>query len=142
MSKYNNKKVEVLGYKFDSKIESEYFLYLLKRQELGEIACFEMQVPFVLLEPYALRGRKIRGINYIADFVVYYHDKAREGIDIKGFETSDFKLKKKLFEYKYEIPLKLITYSKIDGGWIDLNELAKARKERKKLKDINKSNKL
>ena len=77
MSKYNNKKVEVLGYKFDSKIESEYFLYLLKRQELGEIACFEMQVPFTLLEPYELLGRNVRGINYIADFVVYYHDRPR-----------------------------------------------------------------
>ena len=142
MSKYNNKKVEVLGYKFDSKIESEYFLYLLKRQELGEIACFEMQVPFVLLEPYELSGRNIRCINYISDFVVYYHYKAREVIDIKGMVLSDFKLKKKLFESKYKIPLKLITYSKIDGGWIELDELAKARKERKKLKDINKSNKL
>ena len=36
-NKYRNKKVELCGIKFDSKAEAEFYIYLLKLKEKGEI---------------------------------------------------------------------------------------------------------
>lgn len=48
--------------------------------------------------------------------------------------------KKKLFEHRYPYTLKLITFSKIDGGWITHEDLKKARKERKQQRERAKEN--
>ena len=56
-------------------------------------------------------------------------------IDIKGQPDSVAKLKRKLMFFKYpDIDYRWITYSKIDGGWIDYETVKKARSERKKTK--------
>jgi len=74
-------------------------------------------------------------ITYKADFKVTYADGHVEIIDVKGMMTKDFTIKQKLFEYKYpELRLLLVAYSKIDGGWIELSELKKARSSRKRNK--------
>ena len=39
-----------------------------------------------------------------------------------------------MYHYKFDYPLTLITYSKIDGGWITLEALKQARALRKKNK--------
>jgi hypothetical protein len=50
--------------------------------------------------------------------------------------TPEFRLKRKLFDYKYpELELQCLNFSKIDGGWITIEDLDKARKERKKEKN-------
>ncbi|HBF3147915.1 TPA: DUF1064 domain-containing protein, partial [Clostridioides difficile] len=48
MSKYNNKKIVIDGIKFDSKDESEYYLYLKEKKENGEIKDFGLQQKFEL----------------------------------------------------------------------------------------------
>ena len=131
-SKYNNKKVTVDGIQFDSKIEARYYEYLKELEKQGVVSEFLLQKKYLLLEGFDKNGKRIRPINYIADFEVHYTDGRIEVVDIKGFETPDFRIKKKLFEYRYPFELKLITYSKIDGGWIELEDLKKARRERKK----------
>ena len=131
-NKYNNKKVTIDGIEFDSKIEARYYEYLKELEKQGVVSEFLLQKKYLLLEGFDKNGKRIRPIHYIADFEVHYTDGRIEVVDIKGFETPDFRIKKKLFEYRYPFELKLITYSKIDGGWIELGDLKKARRERKK----------
>jgi hypothetical protein len=134
-NKFNNKKTVVDGKKFDSKMEADYFLHLVELAEKGEIASFSLQPEYVLQEGFKKRGLNFLPIKYKADFEVHLQDGDYYTVDIKGFETADFKIKKKMFEKRYPQELKLITFSKIDGGWIELADLKEARKLRKKLKE-------
>jgi hypothetical protein len=134
-NKFNNKKVIVNDIKFDSQMEADYYIYLRELMEEFKILKFTCQPEFVLQEGFTKRGLKFLPIKYKADFHVWLPDGTDYVIDIKGFETADFKIKKKMFEKRYPQELKLITYSKIDGGWIELADLKIARKERKKAKE-------
>jgi len=138
MNKYNNKKCEYNGINFDSQMELKFYLHLLELQKDGIVREIHLQPVYELLGAYEIEGKKVRPINYKADFKVIYENDYEEVIDIKGFTTADFLIKKKLFEYNYKTPLHCITFSGIDSGWIKIEDLKKARKERKKLKEINK----
>jgi Protein of unknown function (DUF1064) len=131
VNKFNNKKVVVDGIKFDSKQESEYYEYLKELQETGEVEAFELQPVFTLQEGFKKRGINFLPIKYKADFHVYLPDGTDYVVDVKGMETADFKLKKKMFEKRFPQELKLISFSKIDGGWIEIADLKEARKKRK-----------
>lgn len=134
-NKYKSKKTKVGEVEFDSLMESKFYLYLLQLHNDGIVQSFEMQVKYELQPSFRKNGKLHRAITYIPDFVVTYADGHTEVVDVKGMETTDFKIKKKLFEYRYpELSLKCVTYSKIDGGWIDLDDLKKARQSRKKAK--------
>ena len=113
-SKYRNKRVVYDGYNFDSKAECQYYIDLKEMKLRGEITDFKMQVPFVLQEGYLSpsTGKKIRPITYISDFIVTFPDGREIVQDVKGsrgFMTEVFKLKKKLFEFRYKIPLEIVT---------------------------------
>lgn len=138
MSKYNAQKTTIDEIVFDSKIESQFYLHLKKLKEEGNIKHFELQPEFILQPKFEKNGKKYLPIKYKADFKVFENDGNVRIVDIKGFTTTDFKLKNKMFNYQFDYPLELITYSKIDGGWIELDALSKARKERKKNKLISK----
>lgn len=135
-AKYGNKKVVRDGITFDSAMEAKYYNHLKQLQAQGIVTSFELQPRFVLLPKFEKNGKKYREIGYNADFTVHYADGHTEVVDIKGMVTQQFELRKKLFEYHYTYELKLLTYSKIDGGWITHEELKKARKARKDLKKI------
>ena len=131
-SKYNSKKCIYKGIKFDSKMEMEYYKYLLEYWRPEEII---LQPSFTLQKAFIdSRGKKQRAILYKSDFQL------PDGsvIDVKGFETADFKIKKKLFLYKFAMKLYCITKAPKYTGkeWIELDELKKVRKERKLCKDI------
>lgn len=127
-SKYNNTKVEIDGFKFDSKREVDYYLYLKKQKEEGQIADFSLQPKFTLQEKFRKRGKLFRAITYKADFKVVHLDGHVDIIDIKGVQTTAFKLKQKMFEYKFEEDLILLTYVKKFGGWIEVDEAERLRK--------------
>ena len=100
-SKYHNQKVEVGGKTFDSKKESKDWLRLKSMEDSGLIKDLRCQVPFELQPKYTTRdGRKIRAITYVADFV-YERDGAQYVQDSKGMRTDVYKMKRKMFEYKY-----------------------------------------
>jgi hypothetical protein len=141
VNKYNNKKVVVDGIKFDSKNESEYYLHLKKMKEKGLIKDFSLQPEYILQEGFTKRGAKILPIKYRADFEVLTNSGEIVTVDVKGMETADFKLKAKMFEKRYPQELFLVTYSKIDGGWISLPDLKVARKKRKKEKEAKEGKK-
>ena len=134
-SKKAKEKRTIDGYTFSSDLECKYYEHLLELQKQGEVTKIEIQPRFLLQEEYKKYGKKIRKIEYVADFYVYYKDGHSEIVDTKGFTTPDFKLKQKMFDYKYpDLMLRTISFSKIDGGFVDLDIITKNRKERKKAK--------
>lgn len=132
MAKYKAKKATVDGIEFDSKAEAKYYLYLKELEEKGEIISFHLQPEFVLQEAFEKDGKKFREIKYIADFKVHYKDGTVEVIDVKGYETPDFKIKRKLFEKKYPYNLTLMKYVKKYGGWISTDEWKRLKRKEKK----------
>ena len=135
MSKFNAKKVEVDGIKFDSEVESKYYVHLMKLKRAGEIKDFTMQPAFVLQEAFEKHGKEHNAIKYKADFQVWYNDGTTKVIDVKGMKTPEFKLKEKLYAKQFDVELICVCYSKIDGGWIEFEALQLARKKRKKEKE-------
>ncbi len=107
-SKYKNKKVEYKGMKFDSKKEYIRYLVLEDMQRKGEIFDLQRQVPFQLVPPFELNGKKYKAMKYIADFV---YKKGGKTIveDVKGIRTDVYKIKKKLMAYTYKIEIKEIS---------------------------------
>ena len=103
-NKYHNQKVIYNGIKFDSQREKNYYIKLQLLQEYNMIEDLKRQVKFELQPSYEINGKKIRSINYIADFT--YREKGKlHVIDVKGVRTNEYKLKKKMFEYKYNIEI-------------------------------------
>lgn len=91
---------------------------------------FQEQVTFNLMEKFEKNGINYRKIDYKTDFLI-----GKTAIDIKGFVTADFAIKKKLFENKYrELELVCVTvtpswiryYFKHD--WIELEFSKKLKK--------------
>ncbi|HDR8448216.1 TPA: DUF1064 domain-containing protein [Bacillus cereus] len=135
MSKYNNKKVDLDGHVFDSKAEANYYEGLKIRSAGGEIQGFERQPVFKLQPAFKKHNKSFQAITYIADFLVYLPNGEVEVIDIKGFITQTFALKKKMFEYKYpHLRLIILSYVQKYGGFIEISELEKLRKAAKRRK--------
>ena len=105
-SKYHNRKVEYYDpvrketITFDSEKERNYYLILKDRERRGEISQLSRQVPFEIQPDFVTPdGQKIRAIVYYADFV-YYEGGRLHIIDVKGYKTEIYKLKKKLLAYQ------------------------------------------
>lgn len=100
-AKYNNHKVTIDGIKFDSTKEGKRYQQLKQLEKDGEIKDLRLQVKFELQPPINLGYKKIRAINYVADFT--YRDNMENLIveDVKGMKTSIYKMKAKMFAYKY-----------------------------------------
>ncbi len=104
-SKYGSKKTIVDNIKFDSKWESERYGQLKAMQRGGVVTDLELQVPYNII----INDVKI--CKYIADFKYKQediHGKIEEIVeDAKGFETPEFKLKKKLMKAVFNIDIYL-----------------------------------
>ena len=122
MNKYNAKKVEVDGIKFDSVAESRYYKYLLGLLNEGVVESFEMQKPYTLLDkfPHPKTGKTIRAIKYVPDFEVIYTDGRVEVVDVKGMQTDVFRMKCKLFMFRYQIPLVLVKYNRTTKKFVEV----------------------
>lgn len=104
-TKYNNKKTWVDGIYFDSQKEANYYSTLKTLLQLEKIKGFCRQPEFVLVEGNA----ENRAITYKADFIVFYLDGRAEIIDVKGYESEQWKRTYKQFRLKYpELSLKVI----------------------------------
>lgn len=138
MSKYNNKKTTIDDIVFDSKNEALYYQMLKEMKTKGLIKDFELQPKFILQEGFEKDEKKYRAINYIADFRVINNDDSFYVVDVKGMLTTEFKIKMKLFNYKYpDIELRLISRSVKYGneyGFIDYYTLQNIRKQNRRVK--------
>lgn len=109
VSKYHNKKISYDGHKFDSIKEMNYYIKLKLLEDAGKIKELELQKEFLLQPSYKLDNRLGRKITYRADFTYKTtEDDKLHVVDVKGFKTDVYKLKKKLFEYKYKIVIEEI----------------------------------
>lgn len=103
--KYHNTKTVLNGIKFDSKLEAERYAQLKILERAGVIRALELQPSFELLPSFKKNGKTWRKTVYKADFRYILADGDRIIIeDVKGSTaviTDVFRLKQKLFEYKY-----------------------------------------
>jgi hypothetical protein len=100
--KYRNVKVEVDGYKFDSKKEAAYYGKLKVLKASGVVLDFKMQVRY----DFVINGVKI-GF-YKSDFDVIWKEGGLKVTDAKGFKTPVYQLKKRLMKALYGIVIKEI----------------------------------
>ena len=104
-SKFGAKKTMVDGITFDSKWESERYGQVKAMERGGIVTDLELQVK------YDIVINDIKICKYIADFV--YKEESPDGKikeiveDAKGFETPEFKLKKKLMKAVHGIDIYL-----------------------------------
>ena len=102
MSKYHSRKTVVNGIKFDSRREADAYCKLFLLERAGKISNLRLQVPYELQEKFTLKGKTIRAIKYVADFVYTDENGVEHIIDVKGVRTEVYKLKKKMFMYRYK----------------------------------------
>ena len=102
-SKYKAVKTEVDGIKFDSKKEANRHIELKKLEKANVISSLKLQVKHVLQPKFKMGNKTIRAITYVSDFE-YYDEVKKEWIieDVKGMQTDIYKLKKKMFMYKFQ----------------------------------------
>ena len=134
-NKFKAQKTVVDGIKFDSKVESQYYSHLKQEKEKGLIKDFSLQPAYELQPKFEYMGVKRLAIKYVADFLIHHNDGSEVIVDIKGQPTTDAKLKRKLFEYKYpDKHLRWIVWVAKRGGWIDYDDNEKMKRAEKKLK--------
>jgi hypothetical protein len=115
--------LDITGIRFDSVAEGEYYQELLQRKKYGEIKDFECHPKFILQEKPK--------ITYIADFIVTELDGSQRVVDIKGVETSTFRVKLKLFQAKYPtLPIDILVKKR--GEFIPLAQYKKEKSARKR----------
>lgn len=109
-SKYNAKKTIIVSrdgteLTFDSVKEANVYAELDIRQRIGEIQNLRRQVSYELIPKQKLsNGKTERAIKYIADFV--YEEQGKTCVvDVKGFRTEVYKLKRKLMKYIHDIEI-------------------------------------
>ena len=122
MNKYNAKKVEIDGIVFDSRAEGRFYEHLLDLMHDGVVESFEMQKTYTLLDkfPHPKTGKTIRAIKYVPDFEVIYTDGRVEVVDVKGMQTDVFRMKCKLFMFRYQIPLVLVKYNRTTKKFVEV----------------------
>ena len=99
-SKFHNKKITTDEGTFDSKYEYEEWCRLKLLERAGEIFELQRQVPFDLIPTIKTTAGTLREITYVADFV-YLEKNVWKVVDTKGFETPEYKIKKRLFILQY-----------------------------------------
>jgi len=96
--KYNAVKTDVDGIRFDSKKEARYYVNLKLRKEAGDVVFFLRQVPF------HLPGN----VTYRVDFQEFLADGTVRFVDVKGFSTKTFVMKKKMVESLYPVEIEVV----------------------------------
>lgn len=96
--KYNNKKTVVDGKTFDSRKEAREYGRLKLLESRGDITSLKCQVKF----DFPINGKPMRFVDsnrvmhYIADFEYFDMYGNRKVVDVKGFKTRDYLIKKAL----------------------------------------------
>ena len=103
MNKYHSRKTECrYGHLHDSKKEAEACIILNLMEKSGKIVQLVQQPKFILQSGFTgIDGRKVQPITYTADFQFFdiVENKVRV-VDVKGFKTASYRIKKRLFDYK------------------------------------------
>ena len=97
--KYGNSKTEYNGRKYDSKFEAGVARDLDKELAAGLIKYWEPQFKIECM-PYNVHGDPVPKckVTHRVDFRVHDHDGSYRLIEAKGFETSDYRMRRKWLE--------------------------------------------
>lgn len=114
---------------FDSGMEAKYYVYLLEKIQAGIVDSFSRQQEFQLQPSFKVGDKRVAAIKYIADFVITYTNGNVIVVDVKGRETPDFKIKKKMFEYKFRMPLYCVQF--YQDQWLRLDDIKKLKRHKK-----------
>ncbi len=108
-NKYNAQARTVDGVRFDSKAEARRYGELKLLCAQGYIAGLRIHPRYELQAAFTDgRGKRHRGIFYEADFE-YQESGQMIAEDVKGVQTTVFRLKRKLFLYRYsEYDLRIV----------------------------------
>ena len=131
---HNSKKIVIDNIQFDSKIEWDYYMFLKEQKEIWLVVWFEIQPKYLLLPKFEKNWEKFREMYYIADFLVFAHDGSPYVVDVKGMPTEQSKIKRKLFIYKYDVPMKWLVKYKWER--VDYFDNIKRRTKEKKQKRL------
>ena len=102
MNKYGNKKTMVDGFEFDSKLEAKRYNELKMLLKSGVITDLTLQKVFLLQDGFSYASKKRTTYNICLRFFITKIKKGNEIVeDAKGFKTDVYKIKRKLFLYKY-----------------------------------------
>jgi hypothetical protein len=93
--KYNNEIIFYNSNRYDSVGEADYARGLDFAIKGNAIKSWRRQIPFTLI----VNGRTI--CKHIIDFEITHNDDSLELIEYKGFETEEWKIKRKLFNALY-----------------------------------------
>ena len=102
-NKYNARRKEVDGKVFDSSGEARAYRLLRSWEQCGAITGLELQPEYVLQEKFRDgSGQMHREIKYRGDFRFIGPEGEVHVIDFKGLRTSVYRLKRKMFQQKYQ----------------------------------------
>lgn len=103
-SKYSNKKTVRIVNKeevtFDSSKEAKHFDQLYLELKAGRIQELKLQPEFDIIPQTKHNGKTLCRIKYVADFS-YKKDGVYYVVDVKGFKTDVYQIKKRLFLLNY-----------------------------------------
>ena len=107
-NKYGAKKIEVNGEKFDSKLEYSRWCELVVLEKAGVVLELKRQVPFILAPSVKFYDEKraLPPMKYIADFT-YIENGVLVVEDVKGVQTPDFRMKRRLMITVHGIQIRL-----------------------------------
>ena len=106
-NKYGNRKTEVDGILFDSAKEARRYGELDLMLKAGDIRDLRLQVSYELIPAQKdKRGKAVRPVSYVADFVYFTRDGGLVVEDAKGMRTDVYKIKKKLMLWIHGIEIK------------------------------------
>jgi len=107
--KYHAKPCMADGYRFDSRAEMARYFDLLLLQAGQKISNLMVHPVYVLQEGFRTpAGQAIRAMSYEADFF-YIEGDLQVVEDVKGHETEAWRIKRKLFLWRYpELDLRII----------------------------------
>lgn len=103
-NKLNSSKCYINGIKFDSIAESKFYLFLKEKLRAGDIQSFSLQPEYELIQSYKRThdGKDINPLKYRSDFLIQKNDGEVIIVDTKGYETPEFKIKRKLYDFLHE----------------------------------------
>lgn len=128
-NKFGAKKVTIDGIKFDSEMEAKYYQLLKEREANRWVFNIKVHPRYVVQEAFDKNGKHYNEIAYEADFEFNTICPYKVHIvDVKGFPTDDFKILRKLFEFKYpQYELEVLKYS-VKTGWVSLDDYKQIKK--------------
>lgn len=105
-NKFNAKKITVDGIVFDSRREAMRYSELKLMERAGVIRDLKRQVRYELIPAFDVGGKHYRPTSYVADFVYTDTKTGKEVVeDVKGMRTDVYRLKSKMFAYKYGVSI-------------------------------------